>query len=746
MADEPQLNEDDKPILNTFGLPALCETENPARECCSPCSDWIFCLQRSPIEMNLTGFDFSRWLPCVSMSAHKVLHASGVFTGDDGADPTSIFEGTFLALTANATLTNGDCGSRGLVDRCQDLFYDDGLGQNAYPLTHTTSQGRTVYAPDAYLSPSKHYYVDLNVVCVENGEGEQCVKFEVVLHFEFERLETIGVGCVSEYVPGVNGCDYGSVSAIDNLLIEGETPGHIFFNEGESHIQERGCCVLMQSECIPLEGLTWADLDNIELTSTNMGVCDWELSDEEDPESSWGCPDDFLNQIPCLGRSFGKFKSIPYSVGADCDEYEACGGVLPGTTPITGVHDPFNAGCPHPAEGGATVWTMFGGNGVWIPPPITGGEGSFLRVLPSSCDRVPNCSTCETDNHIALPVVFDFTWVGTGCNKFFTPRITSCVNVVKVYWSWGEVTDGLEGISHTIANLGEDGFTKTEDITAIAVDDRGCIYCYKETIICGCCPGASGSLSIVSTGLNEYELCAFTDMPGEGPCEGQPSEISWFGSGTDPSSGVLANGTCQTIELIGETPPTITWRVIDANDCAGDEVTVDLHRVVCNCCEQPLNAVYLTIENWSPGFPDPFADCSGTCDEMNTTFELVPSHDTDSCDWQYQTTVGDGPPFFCGSYGDPPSEVYSHVEILLRFECVGDGKTRVWASITNGGGFGFYYKEITCTGCGPGDENNCEGLSGELTLDSLGLIGSPPSVGQCDPLPATVTLNLVFGA
>jgi hypothetical protein len=38
-------------------------------------------------------------------------------------------------------------------------------------------------------------------------------------------------------------------------------------------------------------------------------------------------------------------------------------------------------------------------------------------------------------------------------------------------------------------------------------------------------------------------------------------------------------------------------------------------------------------------------------------------------------------------------------------------------------------------------------LSGELTLDSLGVVGGiAPIVGQCDPYPATVTLDLVFGS
>ena len=112
--DKPQFNPDDKPVFNLFDLPAFCEETSPAtKPCCGPCTDWLFCIKRSPIELKLPGFDFSAWLPSVSMCATKIMPSSGVdeaeFTNTDGSNE---FDGTYLTLPDSHFLLEGDCGTR----------------------------------------------------------------------------------------------------------------------------------------------------------------------------------------------------------------------------------------------------------------------------------------------------------------------------------------------------------------------------------------------------------------------------------------------------------------------------------------------------------------------------------------------------------------------------------------------------------------------------------------------------------
>ena len=241
-----QFNPDDEPVFNSFDLPTICTGADDAeRACCDPCEEWLFCLRRTPIEMHLPGFDLSRWLPCVSFSASKVLNSGGTMNGDD----TNVFSGTFLALAASEHLTSGDCGVRGVTDRCTDAFFDDGYYEPDLSVTHTTSLPRTVYAPNGHLSQVKNFYVDLKVSCELNEEEQPCLKFTVVLFFEYERVYEAAVEN-THATTGVSACDPAIVSEIDGL-----TDGWV---DGVREVMTHGCCPLMESALIPLAGLVWA--------------------------------------------------------------------------------------------------------------------------------------------------------------------------------------------------------------------------------------------------------------------------------------------------------------------------------------------------------------------------------------------------------------------------------------------------------------------------------------------------------
>lgn len=723
-----QFDSTDEPVFNSFDLPTICDGADDAeRSCCDPCEELLFCLKRTPIEIHLPGLDLGRWLPCVSFACSKILQASGIGGTLSGGGETDVFNGVFLALTANATLTSGDCGLRGETTLCADAWPDDAYGGGSVPLTHTTSLGRTIYAPGADGGQSKKLKLALNTECV-TVESVQYVKFTVILVFEFERQEAI---CIEA-------CEYGGFAIDDPAIV-----GALEADGWGAGCYSVGCCPIAESALIPLVGLVWADLADIPLTAVDPP--NWALVDAMDPTGPW----ELVDGNACGAVEAGFVKAVPYSNSdPGCD-----GG------PYTGHHETGNTGCEHPNEGDATVWTEVnqldcGPLHVWIPPPIVLNAGdAFLKVLASGCLPAAKCASCIPDPieapHAAVPLISGTTvyYEATGgCTKTFTPVFPACAEISHVYWPWGEVSLGDDSVTHTLVNLAADGISIEETITAIFYSEtRGCIYCDTETHTCGCCPGTTGSLEIVSTGVNEFELCATTNgAPVSGPCVGEATVISFTGAGITPASGSIGNGDCLAIEVTGANP-TVTWWVEDGNGCEGEHVTQSLWRVTCECCIAAINAMSLTVSGWIT-FD---AVICARCDDINATYELRPDNLTATCLWEYQSALGDGPDIEClADACDPPGGCPPYVvgvEIFVQILCIGDDQLLLLATVNMSEGYATYYQLVSCPGCDGANPGDCSTLGGTLTLDALGIYGPAPIVGGCDPIPGSVFLEITFG-
>ena len=801
--DKPQFNPDDKPVFNLFDLPAFCEETSPAtKPCCGPCTDWLFCIKRSPIELKLPGFDFSAWLPSVSMCATKIMPSSGVdeaeFTNTDGSNE---FDGTYLTLPDSHFLLEGDCGTR--TNRCEndswgflggtwwgngiwgwggwwwgwwwnwltgldypyeyypwyDYFYNDFYGRD-YAATHHMLQPRTVYAPAAVYGQIKYFYIDAQVRCVLNDEDQPCLEFLGLLRFSWEKAGAGCIGCtLDDY--GIPACDPSILNAID------DAEGWDNYN-GEY----KYCVPLMRSDLIPLDGLSIASLSDIPLTMIPPPT--WELV-----SPGGGLPDYWAmtggSFGGCVLPELGIYRSVGwmtgYNVGLGCtpegSENTECGGTEEGA-PARDAH-PTGHTCSSGIwlpQGCGYGGIYYGYGSVCVPPPITangtGSAGPKLSVL-SSCFPVDGCGSCLPDPenpNISKKVEFSVEVSGSGCYKTFTPVITDCVNVVKVYYSWGDVGVGLDPVTHTIVNTDDGGVSRSETFTAIAVDDRGCYYCFKDTAICGCCPETSGTLEVTSTGLNAFRLCATTNgTPTTGPCAGLETVISWTGEHVIPNSGTLGNGDCADVTVTGGAgTPRITYRVIDGAGCIGDPVELELYRVSCGCCVRPLNGVKVTIDGW-----DTFnGEICQNCDDFNQTYELHPDVGADfTCLWKYSTSIEppDGPNLVCR----PPSgESLGYIvgrEIFFSIQCVGDGKLLLCVYANMSEATMNYYAIIDCSSgppfytpveCDAGlHPVECDRLIGDevgLTRDMGGIHCGGPFAGACRPFSSTCVVTLNWGS
>lgn len=755
-----QFDPTDEPVFNSFDLPTMCDgVDSSGRPCCDPCQEWMQCLMRTPIEMHLPGFDLSNWLPCVSFVGTKLLQSSGIGGTLSGGGEDDVFHGTYLALSANETLTNGDCGDRGETTLCQDAWEDDGYGGGAVGLSHTVGLGRTILAPNADGDPIKPLRIALRTDCVI-VEGEKFVKFTVILVFGFERATGICLqGCEYEGVPI---CDPAVVAAIDN---DGWGSGYL----------ELGCCPIAESDLIPLVGLEWADLDNITLTAVDPP--DWELVDPMEPDGPW----QLASGNACGVAKVSFIKAVPYQhfgLPPCSPELEAACG----SSAFVGHHELGNAGCPHPSESGATVWVEgsqldCGSLHIWIPPPITMNSGdAFLKVLAQSCRPSDGCSTCIPDAegapHAAVPAKFWWTASsGTSCGKTFTPHATDCLNIVRVYWPWGAVTDGLDPVSHTLVNLTDGGSANySEKITAVAIDDRGCLYCFTNTPACGCCEGVSGSLSITTdpetactytfcASVTTTEECgqAFIELqyydgnPSEpGPCDGgwKDCECTQVVPGNEvdpPCEGwqscmvALSDGQCFTtaIHLTGRA----RYRVWDGPcGCASEWVDFPVHCADCNCCAGKVQRVYATIFGWAPGCPG--------CASVNKRYELEPWPGND-CWWRYGYSggIGDGDSFTCPSGSEEPDPEYG-IQLFYIISCGSSdvGNPTIYElvgslGVTAGAGATFIktvVDEIEWEDGAPipGDCNTLAGLHTQ-TEDSV--------EGVCNPLLAYAVIEIEAG-
>jgi hypothetical protein len=693
-----QFNPTDKPSFNLFDLPTICDDSSPGtKPCCGPCTDWIFCLLRTPLELTLPGLDFSRWLPTVSMSGSKILQSSGVFSAifsgdtDDPENGNNEFSGRYLVLPdSDHLLANNEdvCPRRAIDERCLTTY---GFGYGAWPggnlygwygwwwgyqfedpegwelgyeyygwydtwwdyygygwqATHHMTVGRTVIAPAAVDGTIKNFYIDCAVTCEYNELDELCLRFTALLRFAWEKPDDVYcLGCMSLSY-GVPVCDPGIVNVLENEEGWGTNADEFEY-----------CVPLMRTALIPMAGLTWADLQ----TGYEFEVIPpptWELVTPDPPYVSyWRVTGGSYGgaALPELGMilqvSWGTgYGSVELGCEGEDPENAACDTVEDGvaeTSEHYGVHETGNI-CPEDGPwlpsgcgwGGSALYYRH--TKICVPKPITVNEGlKWVKAVAPSCFAPSGCGSCTPDPevpHVKVPANFDISYdAGTSCYKQFRPVIADCVTILKVFWSWGGVSEGLEPIYHKILNVGPDGVEREERITAIALADNGCLYCTSATITCGCCDGVSGSISVevnaestcqvtITAHVTATEECPHPRIElirsGGGGCAEFESLVNdctcqqmFEGAEADPPCEIydsctfsLGDGSSHTF-TIDDPPETLRWRVVDGPcGCASDWFEQAMVCTWCECCSTPLTGALLIFSGTGQGDLPGCLDC-----------------------------------------------------------------------------------------------------------------------------------------
>lgn len=452
---------DDEPVVNKFDLPVSWEDPEPTApevvSCCSECAAWNQCLSRIPLRMDLQGFAVGDWLDSLLNDAGDSGLGGADLVGDDADSAAGVaLRGTFLAVPW-FRLWGGfpDPGNPVYPARLNALC---GVAPYEQPTcmcgTHYGIHGRTIATPNATFSRSE-LWLDAAATCEEGtgaNAGQPVIVFRVYLF------------------------------TVQDLCGE---PTHL-------------CCELLRSDEIPTAGLELADLVDVPLYPRTYedyldDLATWEAatsdpsyppdcpgpctdlgeSDTDDPASAWcersqhavpedGCPPYFCG----VARRFCEYEHLEDCTGED-EHYWSF--VDPwcreGTRPIV----------PEGEAGG-------------------GSYGNAISLALGRCDFNPDCLACAGEPPGLKTVVeVDFDVTGSGCVKTFTAVVPECLEVAEYYWSFGKTG---ASVSHAIVNENEAG-EKTEDVTLVVIDTRGCAYIARQTVTCECpCPGVSAGLGI----------------------------------------------------------------------------------------------------------------------------------------------------------------------------------------------------------------------------------------------------------
>lgn len=737
----PQFNPDDKPSFNPFDLPTICDgADDPDRECCDPCTDWIFCLKRSLYELTLDGFELENWLAdhwLSSLSQYKADQTALKFSGDP-VDETFIFDGTYIAEPPSPQGQAIPCPLPEREDACTH--------------THRIRAERTLITSSLEGDEAKRFGLNVNTECVV-VEGVKYLKFTVNLVWQgakdaavYEPAHDPQVGDPpsSEFCPPKAETEYEPL------------PGSDWF-----------CCPVLMSDLIPVASITsLADLASVTLNplppatatfSTFYGLYVYDTGVDNQlclqTANTWVC---------CLGVLL-----ITCSGGvAQCVYFEIneCDATIDGEpADMSPTQDP-------PSSGeilGCTSYVYAGGCGTagsvtcsgskCISRPIEYYEsGAYtLKVIDGKCRTPSDCGSCIPDEEeptrrqAIKPGDVRFTWTaGASCSKTFTPIAPACLNIVKVYWSWGEASTGLGTVNHTIVNIDpENPLRRKETISAIFIDDRGCIYCWTEVVECGCCAGVSGSLSIEQVDEDgcEYKLTASVtsteDCPnafieyqkiGSGGCDPTFGDCACNELDPDvpgdhcfPCSGTLVDGGETTITVVAG--DTLRYRVWDGVcGCASEWVEIPLYCTDCDCCLGKIVTIRLTVAGVANEEGDPCTNC----DNYNRAYDLVPFGVTEeTCTWSAEVE---------GLVSCPPSSI--DAQAFFTFGCAEFGGN---PSINDA----FFAGTFTGAGSVSGEMYlydvgtpiRCDDLSGALAITDRGNFG-------CNYDGATLTAEIITTA
>lgn len=263
------------------------------------------------------------------------------------------------------------------------------------------------------------------------------------------------------------------------------------------------------------------------------------------------------------------------------------------------------------------------------------------------------------------------------------------------------------------------------------------------------CTTPSGSLdyTLIDPEACTYELCA-TAPTGDGICGTGPGFVEWqlanggcaftdcgcveVGEGdcVDPGcGGTLLDGACTEITITE--PTTLRWRAWDAAcGCFSEWTEIQLSCNICECCDEPLTGVMMTIGGFSQGDVEGCADCD---EKISGTFYLP----FDGCVASLSLTD-----YFSCECEDPCSYNLDLQVILVCSPGTGPGgvdQILIFGVINTSPTDQIdFYREV----------NFPEGLPGDCLAELDGPLTNTLSPGpclgvQCDGCDATMTLDFV---
>lgn len=656
MAERQLRNDDDEAVRNPFDLPVICDNAE-AVPCCDPCTDWMHCLRLSLYELTLAGFDLEAWLEGHWLSSNVQLKSGqDALKFTDAAEGESfIFDGVYIAEPPYLDAQELPCP---LPERDEDCNY-----------SHRVRAERTLFTNSLEGDTVKRFGLNVNTECVVDGENKY-LKFTVNLVWQ-------GAKNAAVYEPAYNPLD----GEDDPIYCPGK--------EDTPYEPEAGsdwfCCPILISDLIDLSTLTsLADLDEVTLNPLPPATVTWEsisgLYEVDDGDSqaclqstnAWVCKIGYL-LTACVGGA-------PVCVYFELNDCDATVDAI--------VLDSVDPGDLDEQAGeflGCSSWLLNGESGpcgyfVCYSEPIEYvAEGTYkLKVINGKCRLPEGCGSCAPDPEdphrrqkiVAGDVRFTYT-PGASCAKTFTLVYPECLTIDKVYWSTGDVTEGDDPLVHTIVNLDpEDGVSLKETITALIIDDRGCVYCWTEEVTCGCCEGLSGSFSIeqdpeeeckykFTAHLSGNENCpqayiAFVFINAGAGCLASADEFDCDCTEIDPDDFTCIHPCVISLGDEGYYERTITgggwsvlWWIVDGPcGCESERTEVPLYCTDCECCDGKIVSIRVNI-----GAVANTEGCSG-CTVVNRDWYLEPDNIVDACFWEQL----DGGTVSCGP---DPEDQYS---------------------------------------------------------------------------------------